>query len=124
MGVLKSFLNFSKADPSKVVEEFEPIFNDTSFSTKGSNGDIKGSPKDLLDEAKVSFALTRSINSTLAMTIGCRFYIQYRLTTDDLKEKAYLIFLRVVRALGAYSGLWFSMIDSTNGIEGTYRDIL
>lgn len=118
------WVNFSKADQSKVVEEFEPIFNDTSFSTKGSNGDIKGSPKDLLDEAKVSFALTRSINSTLAMTIGCRFYIQYRLTTDDLKEKAYLIFLRVVRALGAYSGLWFSMIDSTNGIEGTYRDIL
>lgn len=34
------WVNFSKADPSKVVEEFEPIFNDTSFSTKGSNGDI------------------------------------------------------------------------------------
>ena len=110
-----------------------------SVLTKGKEKEIKSlcyydsgkiesdSDKKLFEEALLALHVLREAKLTLAQTIACRFYIQYALTDENdepKKQKAYREFLKVLRALLGFSTLWLGAVESTSGIEGSFRDVL
>lgn len=110
-----------------------------SVLTKGDQDEIKNlchydsgniesdSDKKLFEEALLALHVLREAKLTLAQTIACRFYIQYALVDENdalKKQKAYREFLKVLRALLGFSTLWLGAVESTSGIEGSFRDVL
>ena len=110
-----------------------------SVLTKGDQDEIKSlcyydsgkvesdSDKKLFEEALLALHVLREAKLTLAQTIACRFYIQYALVDESdgpKKQRAYREFLKVLRALLGFSTLWLGAVESTSGIESSFRDVL
>ena len=102
---------------TKNYEKFNSIF---SFSLDAIN------EREIEDQAKFSLLVLREAKLTLAQSIACRFYIQFLLADKKDNQKiTYLIFLKVLRALAAFSAFWLtSSSESTNGVEEVFRDVL
>ncbi len=103
-------------DNKQIEENLNEIFNHTNKTTEEDR---------LEDEAEFCLLVLKKANLTLAQSIACRFYIQYlQAKSPEDQDATYFIFLKVIRALAAFSALWLSSYETTNGIDEVFRDIL
>lgn len=140
---IQALQNTSPREALKPVLNYLRVLYQTvrwwSVLTKGKEEEIKSlcyydsgkiesdSDKKLFEEALLALHVFREAKLTLAQTIACRFYIQYALIDENdeaKKQKAYREFLKVLRALLGFSTLWLGAVESTSGIEGSFREVL